>query len=146
LNHVRVVLTAMAFYTALLLTVLATVWANPEGPQAPTSQARQFTYNPQYPVDLQYEFSLLDPQLQYPPYSGGSPRVQPQVLVYPGGAPGQPFLLQPGAPPGNFLFPQPQPGFVFRDVPATRPGVFMSGYPKPAYVPPINRDAEEIPV
>lgn len=72
-------------------------------------------------------------------------RVQPQVLIYPSGAPGQPFLLQPGAPPGNFLIPQPQPGFVLRDVPATRPDVFASAYPKPAYVPPINKDAEEIP-
>lgn len=72
-------------------------------------------------------------------------RVQPQVFIYPGGTSGQPFLLQPGAPPGNFLIPQPQPGFVLRDVPATRPDVFVSGYPKPAYVPPINKDAEEIP-
>ncbi|GJQ70442.1 hypothetical protein Trydic_g22861 [Trypoxylus dichotomus] len=113
-------------FTMLLLTILATVRADPENTPAPSSQAH--------------------PQLQYPPFSGGSPRVQPQVLVYPGGAPGQPFLLQPGTPPGNFLIPQPQPGFVFRDVPNARPDVFVSGYPKPSYVPPINKDAEEIPI
>lgn len=65
-------------------------------------------------------------------------------MIYQGGIPGQqPFLLQPGAPPGNFLIPQPQPGFVLRDVPQNPyyPGV----QPKPAFTPPINKDAEEIP-
>lgn len=75
-------------------------------------------------------------------------RFQPQLLYYAGGAPpGQQFLLQPGAPPGNFLIPQPQPqpgpGVVLRDGPP-RP-IFAAGYPKPAHVPPIEKDAEEIP-
>ncbi|KAK9709400.1 hypothetical protein QE152_g26637 [Popillia japonica] len=142
IEHIKVYV--MEFYVLLLLTVLTTVLADSDDIQAPTGQVRQFTYNSQYPVDLQYDFSLLNPQLQYPQFSG-TPRVQPQVFIYPGGTSGQPFLLQPGAPPGNFLIPQPQPGFVLRDVPATRPDVFVSGYPKPAYVPPINKDAEEIP-
>lgn len=75
-------------------------------------------------------------------------RIQPQVLFYPGGAPpGQQFLLQPGAPPGNFLYPQPQPGpeIVLRDSPPPQRPFFVAGYPKPAHVPPIEKDAEEIP-
>lgn len=74
-------------------------------------------------------------------------RLQPQLLLYAGGAPpGQQFLLQPGSPPGNFLVPQqpqPGPGIVLRDSPQ-RP-LFIAGYPKPAHVPAIEKDAEEIP-
>lgn len=57
---------------------------------------------------------------------------------------GQPILINPGSPPGNFLVPQqPQPGpnFVLRD----QGPVFLAGYPKPAHIPPIEKDAEEIP-
>lgn len=60
----------MEFYVLLLLTVLTTVLADSDDIQAPTGQVRQFTYNSQYPVDLQYDFSLLNPQLQYPQFSG----------------------------------------------------------------------------
>lgn len=91
------------------------------------------------------------------------PRLEPQLLVYPGGA-GQPFLLQPGGP-GNFLIPHPQPqpgpGIVLRDGPGIvygndqpqaqpQPGqpprpIFVAGFPKPAHVPKIEPEAEEIP-
>lgn len=70
------------------------------------------------------------------------------MLYYPGGAPpGQQFLLQPGAPPGNFLIPQPSPDFVLRDSPPPPPPrpLFIAGYPKPAHVPPVEKDAEEVP-
>lgn len=73
-------------------------------------------------------------------------RYQPQVILFTGGPPGQQFLLQPGAPPGNFLVPQqpqPGPGLVYRTVPQ-RP-VYVAGYPKPAHIPPIEKDAEEVP-
>lgn len=39
--------------------------------------------------------------------------------------------------------PQPGPNVIIRDIPQ-RP-VFVAGYPKPAHIPPIERDAEEIP-
>lgn len=70
-------------------------------------------------------------------------RVQPQLIFY-GPGQGQPILINPGSPPGNFLIPQqPQPGpnFVLRD----QGPVFLAGYPKPAHIPPIEKDAEEIP-
>ncbi|KAJ8956869.1 hypothetical protein NQ318_014285, partial [Aromia moschata] len=72
--------------------------------------------------------------------------VQPQLVYYGPGGQGQPILINPGSPPGNFLVPhQPQPGpnFVIRNTPQ-RP-VFVAGYPKPAHIPPIEKDAEEIP-
>lgn len=79
--------------------------------------------------------------------------MQPQVLIYSSG-PGQPILLQPGNPPGNFLIPQqpqPGPGIILRDGPGIYYGeqpqrpVFVAGYPKPAHVPKIDADAEEVP-
>lgn len=70
-------------------------------------------------------------------------RVQPQLVFY-GPGQGQPILINPGSPPGNFLIPhqpQPTPNFVLRD----QGPVFLAGYPKPAHIPPIEKDAEEIP-
>lgn len=68
--------------------------------------------------------------------------------MYGPGGQGQPFLLQPGSPPGNFLVPQPGPNVVVRQQPQQpqppRP-LFIAGYPKPAHIPPIEKDAEEIP-
>nr|XP_022914102.1 uncharacterized protein LOC111424700 [Onthophagus taurus] len=128
----------------ILITVSLLASVCNSRPQGRTQNAdpRPLTYGSPYGLDLQYDFSLLDPQLQYPGYPT-QPRLQPQVIYYTGGAPGQPFLLQPAGHPGNFLIPQPQPGFVLRDSPQPNP-VFVQGQPKP-FVPPINKDAEEIP-
>ncbi|KAJ8930697.1 hypothetical protein NQ314_016462 [Rhamnusium bicolor] len=73
-------------------------------------------------------------------------RVQPQIVFYGPGGQGQPILFNPGSPPGNFLVPhhpQPGPNVILRNTPQ-RP-VFVAGYPKPAHIPPIEKDAEEIP-
>lgn len=76
-------------------------------------------------------------------------------MVFLAGAapPGQQFLYQSGGlpPPGNFLIPQPQPqpqpqpgpNLIFGNNPGGP--VFVAGYPKPAHVPPIEKDAEEVP-
>ncbi|KAL3281230.1 hypothetical protein HHI36_004444 [Cryptolaemus montrouzieri] len=112
-----------------------------------------------------FDFNFLNPQQpspQVPQYNFADPRqtlprYQPQFLYY-GGGPGQPFLLNPGLPPNNFLYPQPQqpqgPGVIYRNGPGFQPGgpVFVGGGPaggfpnrKPAFTPPIEKDAEEIP-
>ncbi|XP_018570314.1 uncharacterized protein LOC108910241 [Anoplophora glabripennis] len=101
--------------------------------------------------DVPYNIAYLEPQLQYPGFNFLQdkqlyPRVQPQIVFYGPGGQGQPILINPGSPPGNFLVPhQPQPGpnVIIRDIPQ-RP-VFVAGYPKPAHIPPIEKDAEEIP-
>ncbi|XP_072394243.1 uncharacterized protein [Diabrotica undecimpunctata] len=90
-------------------------------------------------------FQYGDPQLQYPGYNQQAfPRIQPSILLYGAGGQGQPILINPGNPPGNFLVPQ-QPGVVYRNNPQNP--VFVGGYPnpKPAHIPPIEKDAEEIP-
>ncbi|XP_063903118.1 uncharacterized protein LOC135122691 isoform X2 [Zophobas morio] len=129
----------------------------PEPPQmsSRTIEPKQVLYVPerqQYTPELQYDVALLDPQFQIPSYNfiGDKqhfPRVQPQIVLYHGGAaPGQPFLLQPGSPPGNFLVPQGGPNVIIRDTPHAPPRpVFVAGYPKPAHIPPIEKDAEEVP-
>ncbi|RZC37931.1 uncharacterized protein BDFB_001423 [Asbolus verrucosus] len=145
----------MLLHLALVVAVAASARSLPprEAPQPPkAAEAKQLLYVPerqQYSPELQYDLSLLEPQFQIPAYSfiGDKqpfPRVQPQIVLYHGGAaPGQPFLLQPGSPPGNFLVPQPGPNVILRDSPQ-RP-VFVAGYPKPAHIPPIEKDAEEVP-
>ncbi|KAK4879224.1 hypothetical protein RN001_007370 [Aquatica leii] len=97
-------------------------------------------YNPnQYPVgvDPQYQFNYV-PNKQYYPNN------QPPFILYGGaGVPGQQFLYRPGSPPpGNFLIPQPGPDVMYGN-PQTP--VFTAGYPKPAHIPPIEKDAEEVP-
>nr|XP_023015356.1 uncharacterized protein LOC111504876 [Leptinotarsa decemlineata] len=92
-------------------------------------------------------FPFLEPQFQYPGFNQQSfPRVQPSIYLYGPGGHGQPILINPGSPPGNFLVPQPYPGPNVRDTPQQRP-FFVGGYPnpKPAHIPPIEKDAEEIP-
>ncbi|KAF5273644.1 hypothetical protein FQR65_LT04644 [Abscondita terminalis] len=96
-------------------------------------------YNPSpYPVggvDPQFQFNYI-PNKQY------YPSAQPPFIIYGGaGLPGQQFLYRPGSPPpGNFLIPQPDFGFGNPQTP-----VFSAGYPKPAHIPPIEKDAEEVP-
>ncbi|XP_068904936.1 uncharacterized protein [Tenebrio molitor] len=158
----------MLFHIALVIAVVCSSQGlpRPESPQAPsrTVEPKQVLYVPerqqypqhqypqqQYPSELQYDLSLLDPQFQIPSYNfiGDKqhfPRVQPQIVLYHGGAaPGQSFLLQPGSPPGNFLVPQPGPNVILRDAPAPPRPLFVAGYPKPAHIPPIEKDAEEVP-
>uniref|UniRef100_A0A1Y1LET0 DUF4794 domain-containing protein n=1 Tax=Photinus pyralis TaxID=7054 RepID=A0A1Y1LET0_PHOPY len=92
-------------------------------------------YSPQI-----YQFGY--PGLGYDPSKQFYPGGQPPIVYYGGGAlPGQQFLYRPGSPPpGNFLIPQPSPGLGFPQTP-----VFQAGYPKPAHIPPIEKDAEEVP-
>ncbi|KAJ8918416.1 hypothetical protein NQ315_008113 [Exocentrus adspersus] len=104
------------------------------------------------PANTPYNFGYSEPQFQYPGFNFFQdkqifPRVQPQIVFYGPGGQGQPILINPGSPPGNFLVPhqppQPGPNVIIRDIPQ-RP-VFVAGYPKPAHIPPIEKDAEEIP-
>ncbi|CAG9859643.1 unnamed protein product [Phyllotreta striolata] len=118
---------------------------NEENPKAsfPPQQVLQIQPNMPNGYGVQY----LEPQFQYPVYNQQAfPRVQPSILVYGAGGQGQPILINPGSPPGNFLVPQ-QPGtnVFIRGNPQTP--VFVGGYPnpKPAHIPPIEKDAEEIP-
>ncbi|XP_045469951.1 uncharacterized protein LOC123677467 [Harmonia axyridis] len=104
------------------------------------------------------DFNFLNPQQQaalIPQYSFADARYQPQFVLY-GAGPGQPFLLNPGQPPNNFLFPPPEapqgPGVIYRNAPQPGRPVFVGpggagGFPnqKPAFVPAIEKDAEEIP-
>ncbi|KAK5645834.1 hypothetical protein RI129_004298 [Pyrocoelia pectoralis] len=104
-----------------------------------------------YSPDIYHQFGLQYPGLGYVPDKQFYPGAQPPILYYGGGAiPGQQFLYRPGSPPpGNFLIPQPSPGVGY---PQPVPGVgypqtpvFQAGYPKPAHIPPIEKDAEEVP-
>ncbi|XP_044751059.1 uncharacterized protein LOC123311264 [Coccinella septempunctata] len=122
-----------------------------------------------YAPDNRYSAGILDynflnpqqqtliPQYNFADARNALPRFQPQFLFY-GASPGQPFLLNPGQPPNNFLFPPPEtpqgPGVIYRNAPQPQPGrpVFVGpgnagGFPnqKPAFVPAIEKDAEEIP-
>ncbi|KYB27727.1 uncharacterized protein LOC658244 [Tribolium castaneum] len=142
-----------------IVLVIAAVCSSQGMPQRETPQitsrigeSKQLLYLPerqQYTPELQYDLSLLDPQFQVPSYNfiGDKqhfPRVQPQIVLINGGAtPGQ-FLLQPGSPPGNFLVPQ-GPNVILRDPQGPQRPVFVAGYPKPAHIPPIEKDAEEVP-
>ncbi|XP_044266653.1 uncharacterized protein LOC123012659 [Tribolium madens] len=145
----------------LIVLVLAAVCTTHSMPQRETPQissrigeSKQLLYVPerqQYTPELQYDLSLLDPQFHVSSYNfiGDKqhfPRVQPQIVLINGGGanPGQ-FLLQPGSPPGNFLVPQPGPNVILRDPQAPQRPVFVAGYPKPAHIPPIEKDAEEVP-
>lgn len=90
-------------------------------------------------------FQYVNPEFQYTGYNQQAfPRIQPSILIYGAGGQGQPILINPGSPPGNFLVPQ-QPGVIYSNNPQNP--VFVSGYPnpKPAHIPPIEKDAEEIP-
>lgn len=104
-------------------------------------EVNQFYLRPQLNPQL-VPYAYLEPQLQFDP---GFSRIQPQVVLY-GGGQGQPILINPGNPPGNFLIPQgPGPNIIVRNNP--QGSVFpVAGYPKPAHIPPIEKDAEEIPV
>lgn len=159
----------MILYLALILTSICSSLCGPLPQQS--NEAKQILYYPerqQFRPQLQYDLSLLEPQFQLPTYNlaggkqnfpryGNYPiilnifmiyycRIQPQIILYAGGAsaPGQPFLLQPGTPPGNFLLPQ-GPNVIIRDSPTPTRPVFVAGYPKPAHIPPIEKDAEEVP-
>ncbi|XP_057653101.1 uncharacterized protein LOC130891978 [Diorhabda carinulata] len=106
----------------------------PEQPQSQQQQVYQ-------PGGYQY----VNPQYQYTGYNQQTfPRIQPSILIYGAGGQGQPILINPGSPPGNFLIPQ-QPGVIYGNNPQNP--VFVGGYPnpKPAHIPPIEKDAEEIP-
>lgn len=103
------------------------------------------------PLEFNSQFGAPIPQYNFDPARGYFPsQPQPQVFFY-GAGPGQPFLLSPGSPPpGNFLYPQPQPAqpgpdVLFRNPNEPQRPVFVAGYPKPAHIPPIEKDAEEIP-
>ncbi|KAF2884194.1 hypothetical protein ILUMI_21976 [Ignelater luminosus] len=151
----------MLVYTAILtlssLVFIHGAEQNQQVPAAPEGPAKQVLLpagpppQPQFSSELNYNVNLLEPQFQYPgfnyiPEKQPYPRVQPPVFVYAGAAPpGQQFLYRPGAPPGNFLVPQPQPqpGVIFGGNP--QGPVFVAGYPKPAHIPPIEKDAEEVP-
>ncbi|XP_050309491.1 probable serine/threonine-protein kinase DDB_G0281745 [Anthonomus grandis grandis] len=101
-------------------------------------EIKEFFARQQFQPDV-YGLTYLQPQYQ-------SPRVQPQILLY--GGQGQPILINPGNPPGNFLIPQgPGPNVILRNNPQGPQGaVFpVAGYPKPAHIPPIEKDAEEVP-
>ncbi|CAH1117929.1 unnamed protein product [Phaedon cochleariae] len=94
-------------------------------------------------------FSYFEPQFRYPGINQhGFPRVQPSIVLYGAAGQGQPILINPGIPPGhNFLVPQqPRQGPNVGQRPQQRP-FFVGGYPnpKPAHIPPIEKDAEEIP-
>ncbi|XP_076269904.1 uncharacterized protein LOC143202328 [Rhynchophorus ferrugineus] len=97
-------------------------------------------FRPQFNQGL-LPLSYLEPQLQFNPDFS---RLQPQLVFY-GGGHGQPILINPGNPPGNFLIPQgPGPNVIVRNGPQG-PLLPAAGYPKPAHIPPIEKDAEEIP-
>ncbi|KAJ8976888.1 hypothetical protein NQ317_016487 [Molorchus minor] len=90
----------------------------------PILNVKQGPFSPGLPYDL-----YLSPQLQYPDFNSIQrdpvfPRLQLQLVFYGPGGQGQPILINPGSPPGQF---------------------FVAGYPKPAHIPPIEKDAEEIP-
>ncbi|KAG5889595.1 hypothetical protein JTB14_024016 [Gonioctena quinquepunctata] len=95
-------------------------------------------------------FPFLESQFQYPGFNQQNfPRVQPSIYIYSPQGQGQPILFNPGSPPDNFLIPhQPQPGpnVILRGRPQQTP-FFVGGppNPKPAHIPPIEKDAEEIP-
>lgn len=130
--------------------------------QQPAQQQHQEQQQPsqgQYPPAFPY-LTLLEPQYQLPAAGVNfiqDPRIQPQILLYSPAGHGQPFLLQPASPPpGNFLVPQPGPNVILRDPqpqpqphpqpqPFPQRPVFLSGFPKPAHIPPVEKDAEEIP-
>ncbi|XP_017771063.1 PREDICTED: uncharacterized protein LOC108558607 [Nicrophorus vespilloides] len=118
-------------------------------------KAKQITYGDPF-RGIQYN-PYINPQFQYNGYYPNlAPNdrgfaVQPPVVLL--GGHDQPIFLNPNLGPGNFLIPQPQPhpqpGFdpnIFRTngFAGQRP-VFVSGFPKPAFVPPVEKDAEEIP-
>lgn len=111
----------------------------------------------------QLGFGGYYPQIQ-PQQPQGYPG-QPQIVYYSGT--GQPFLVNPGNPPGNFLIPQfpqqpnqPVDPNIFNSQPVYPPltpqnpqipqtPVFVgpggAGFPKQPVIPPIDKDAEEIP-
>ncbi|KAK9879771.1 hypothetical protein WA026_006836 [Henosepilachna vigintioctopunctata] len=106
--------------------------------------------NPQPSADQIIQYNFVDPSDNV-----AVPRYQPQFLYY-GGGPGQPFLVNPGPPPNNFLYPQPGepqgPGIIYRNGPQPGRPVFfgpggVGGFPnqRPAFAPPVEKDAEEVP-
>lgn len=119
---------------------------NSEVPQQNEIQSvdvKQFVAGQPYPPEL-YKLPYLEPQYQV----GALPRLQPQIVLYNPGDQGQPILINPGNPPGNFLIPQGLgPNVIFRNNPQNPQGSLfpIAGYPKPAHIPPIEKDAEEIP-
>ncbi|XP_066256894.1 uncharacterized protein [Euwallacea similis] len=105
----------------------------------PLQELRQFPGEQQYSPEI-YGLTYLQPQGA----QSSLHRLQPQIVLYGPGGQGQPILINPGNPPGNFLIPQgPGPNVVLRNNPQ---GLFpVAGYPKPAHVPAIEKDAEEVP-
>ncbi|KAF5288572.1 hypothetical protein FQA39_LY15351 [Lamprigera yunnana] len=134
-------------YTVLALSILATVASQGPLDQSPKEESSKkyilpagppIQYSPEYYPSNGNEF-----QFNYVPNKEFYPGGQPPIFVYGGaGVPGQQFLYRPGSPPGNFLIPQPGPGVMFGQ---PQPPVFNAGYPRPAHIPPIEKDAEEVP-
>ncbi|CAG9771268.1 unnamed protein product [Ceutorhynchus assimilis] len=104
-------------------------------------ELRQFYARQQYAPEV-YGLTYAQPQYQN---GAGISRLQPQIVLYGPGGQGQPILINPGNPPGNFLIPQgPGPNVIVRNN-NPQAGFPVAGYPKPAHIPPIEKDAEEVP-